>query len=158
MVLLVGALLFVRSYRNLVTIDPGMRESGITIGYFGFVSSNIKPQNEDAFKRQLLDDVRSVPGVENAGTTTNTHPLGGSSWEHNVRVGAIEGSSKFTYASPLLTSPQWASPCLTGRNFTNERTPMVSPAFVLIVNQAFVPPISQVILRLLASRGSSCSA
>ncbi len=33
MVLLVGALLFVRSYRNLMTLDPGMRESGITVGY-----------------------------------------------------------------------------------------------------------------------------
>ena len=29
MVLLVAALLFVRSYRNLMTLDPGMRESGI---------------------------------------------------------------------------------------------------------------------------------
>ena len=33
MVLLVGALLFVRSYRNLMTIDPGIREQGIAIGY-----------------------------------------------------------------------------------------------------------------------------
>ncbi len=46
MVLLVGALLFVRSYRNLMTLDPGMRESGITIGYFGFDTLNIKPENE----------------------------------------------------------------------------------------------------------------
>ena len=37
MVLLVGALLFVRSYRNLATMDPGMRESGITVGYFRFL-------------------------------------------------------------------------------------------------------------------------
>ncbi len=36
MVLLVGALLFVRSYRNLMTLDPGMRESGITVAYFGY--------------------------------------------------------------------------------------------------------------------------
>ena len=41
LVLLVGALLFVRSYRNLMTLDPGMRESGITIGYFGFPEAEI---------------------------------------------------------------------------------------------------------------------
>src|SRR6202789_508215 len=76
MVLLVGALLFVRSYRNLLTLDPGMRESGITIGHFGFDTLNIKPENEAEFKRQLVEEVRSIPGIQNAAATTNT-PLGG---------------------------------------------------------------------------------
>jgi putative ABC transport system permease protein len=48
MVLLVGALLFVRSYRNLMTVDLGMRESGITIGYFGFEALKLKPENEQS--------------------------------------------------------------------------------------------------------------
>jgi predicted permease len=134
MVLLVGALLFVRSYRNLMTINPGMRESGITVGYFNFPTLNIKPENEAAFKRRLLEDVRNVPGVENAATTTNT-PLGGSSWEHNVRVGTLQGASKFTYASPSYFATM-GIPLLTGRRFTDEDT-NDSP-FVLIVNQAFI--------------------
>jgi hypothetical protein len=99
MVLLVGALLFVRSYRNLMTVDPGMSESGLTVGDFNFPESHVKPENEAEFKRRLLEDVCNVPGVQNAATTTNT-PLGGSSWEHGMRVGRIEGASKFTYASP----------------------------------------------------------
>ena len=134
MVLLVGALLFVRSYRNLVTIDPGMRESGITVGYFGYYMLNIKPENEAEFKRQLLEAVRSVPGVENAASTTQT-PLGGGSWEHNVRVGTQEGGSKFTYASPSYFATM-GIPLLAGRNFTDADT-NASP-FVLIVNQAFI--------------------
>ena len=146
MVLLVGALLFVRSYRNLLTINPGMREGGITVAYFNFPTLKIKPENEAAFKRQLLEDVRSVPGVQNAGTTTNT-PLGGSSWSHNVKVGAIQGATKFTYASDSYFATM-GIPLLTGRHFTNEDT-NDSP-FVLIVNQAFIrrylgntPPIGQ---------------
>jgi predicted permease len=134
MVLLVGALLFVRSYRNLMTIDPGMYESGLTVGYFNFPESNVKPENEAEFKRQLLEDVRSVPGVQNAATTTNT-PLGGSSWEHGVRVGRIEGASKFTYASPTYFATM-GIPLLTGRNFTDTDTN--DAPFVLIVNQAFI--------------------
>jgi predicted permease len=134
MVLLVGALLFVRSYRNLMTINPGMRESGITVGRFVFPMLNIKPENEAAFKRQLLEDIRSVPGVENAATTTNT-PLGGSSWEHNVRVGTLQGASKFTYVSPSYFATM-GIPLLTGRNFTDEDT-NDSP-FALIVSQAFI--------------------
>jgi predicted permease len=148
MVLLVGALLFVRSYRNLVSIDPGMRESGITVGYFGYYMLNIKPENEAEFKRQLLETVRGVPGVENAAGTTTT-PLGGSSWEHNIRLGTLEGSSKFTYASPSYFATM-GIPVLTGRNFTDDDT-NASP-FVLIVNQTFlrrylgkVPPIGQVV-------------
>ena len=66
MVLLVAALLFVRSYRNLMTLDPGMRESGIVFGYFDFPPLNIKPENEAEFKRQLIEDVRSIPGIQNA--------------------------------------------------------------------------------------------
>lgn len=146
MVLLVGALLFVRSYRNLVTIDPGMRESGITIGYFGFYSLKITPENDAEFKRQLVEQVRAVPGVENAGSTSMT-PLGGSSWEHNIRVGTLEGASKFTYASPSYFATMGV-PLLTGRNFTDDDTN--SSPFVLIVNQAFIrrylgstPPIGQ---------------
>jgi predicted permease len=146
MVLLVGALLFVRSYRNLMTVDPGMRETGLTIGYFNFPESKVKPENEAEFKRQLLDDVRSVPGAQNAATTTNT-PLGGGSWSHGVRVGTLEGSSKFTYVSPSYFATM-DIPLLTGRNFSDRDTN--DAPFVLIVNQAFIrrylaglPPIGQ---------------
>ena len=148
MVLLVGALLFVRSYRNLVSINPGMREKGITTGLFGYYMLNIKQEYEAEFKRQLVETVRSVPGVESAGSTTNT-PMGGSSWEHNVRLGTLEGATKFTYANPSYFVTM-GIPLLTGRNFTDDDT-NTSP-FVLIVNQAFLrrylgntPPIGQTV-------------
>jgi predicted permease len=134
MVLLVGALLFVRSYRNLVTLNPGMRESGITIGYFGFPEIENKPETLAAYKRQLVDDVRALPGIENTTATTNV-PLSGSSWSHNVQVGALEGSSRFTYASPSYFATL-GIPLLAGRNFT-ERDMNGAP-LVLIVNQAFI--------------------
>jgi predicted permease len=134
MVLLVGALLFVRSYRNLMTFDPGMRESGITVGFFDYSTLTIKPENEAEFKRQLVDDVRSLPGVQNA-ASTNTIPLDGSSWSHGVHVGATEGDSKFTYASPSYFSTM-GIPLLTGRNFA--ATDTSDSPHVLIVNQAFI--------------------
>jgi predicted permease len=134
MVLLVGALLFVHSYRNLMTANPGMRESGITVGYFGFQSLNIKPENEAEFKRELVEEVRSIPGIQNAAATTNV-PLGNSSWSHGVHVGAVEGASKFTYASPTYFATM-GIPLLSGRNFTDTDTN--AAPFVLIVNQAFL--------------------
>jgi predicted permease len=134
LVLLVAALLFVRSYRNLMTLDPGMRENGITIGRFGYPTEHIKPENEVAFKRQLMEDVRSVPGVENAAETTNV-PLSGSTWSHGVHVDGVEGGSRFTYASPSYFATM-GIPIVTGRGFTTMDT--TEAPHVLIVNQSFV--------------------
>jgi predicted permease len=134
MVLLVGALLFVRSYRNLMTLDPGMRESGITVAYVGYQPLGIKPENEARFKRQIAEDVRTIPGIQNAAATTMV-PLHGGSWSHGVHVGSNEGESHFTYASPSYFATM-GIPLLTGRSFTNEDT--ANAPYVLIVNQAFV--------------------
>ena len=134
LVLLVGALLFVRSYRNLMTIDPGFRESGITVASFGYREEKITPENEAAFKRRLVEDVRSVPGVQNAAGTTNVL-LSGSTWTHGVRVGGADGSSRFSYVSPSYFATM-GIPQLTGRGFAE--TDRADTPYVLIVNQAFV--------------------
>ncbi len=146
MVLLMAALLFIRSYRNLMTFDPGVRESGMTVGFFGFGTLKIKPENMADFKRQLVDDVRSLPGIQNAAGTTLVL-LGGSSWTHTIRTGSIEGPSKFTYVSPTYFATV-GIPVLTGRGFTTADT-RTSP-YVLVVNQTFIrnylggkPPIGQ---------------
>jgi predicted permease len=148
MVLLVGALLFVRSYRNLMTLDPGMRESGMTVGGFGFRAMHIKPESEAEFKRQLIETVRSIPGIQDAAATTNV-PLSGSTWSHGIRGGATEGESRFTYADPHYFATMHI-PLLNGRGFTDADTN--DAPLVLIVNQAFLrkfigtaQPIGQVV-------------
>ena len=134
LVLLVGALLFVRSFRNLMTFDPGMRESGITAAFLGFWQSNLPPQRWVEFKRELLDEVRATPGVLHAATTTNT-PLLGSSWEHGVRVGPVEANSKFTWVSPGYFDTM-GIPVVRGRDF--DRNDTAASTRVAVVNQTFV--------------------
>ena len=134
MVLLVGALLFVRSYRNLLTQNPGFRESGILVGYFGFFNQNLKKENLCEYKRRLVEDVRSLPGIENAAATNNVL-LGGGSWSHHVDVGALDGSSKFSYVSPGYFATM-GIPILSGRGFTDRDTN--DAPYVLIVNQTFI--------------------
>jgi predicted permease len=134
MVLLVGALLFVRSYRNLMILNPGIRECGITVGYFNFRALQIKPENIAAYQQRLVDDVRALPGIENAAATTNV-PLSGATWGHEVEIGSQNGPSRFTYVSPSFFATL-GIPLLKGRNFTDRDT-NDSP-LVLIVNQAFV--------------------
>lgn len=134
MVLLVGALLFVRSYRKLVTLDPGMRESGISYGFFGFGSMKIKPENDAVFKDRLVEEVRGVPGVENAAATTHI-PLSQGTWSHGVHTDSADGSSRFSYVGSTYFATM-GIPLLTGRNFTNHDTN--DSALVVIVNQAFL--------------------
>jgi predicted permease len=134
LVLLVGALLFVRSFRNLVTFDPGMRESGITEAFLGFWQSNLPRERWADFQRELLDEVCSVPGVLSAATTT-TVPLSQGSWEHGIRIGSQEGNSKFTWVSPGYFETM-GIPVLRGRRFTPEDTALSQR--VALVNETFI--------------------
>jgi predicted permease len=134
LVLLVAALLFVRSFRNLMTFDPGMREGGITVAFLGFWQSNLPPQRWAEFERELRDEVSATPGVLDAATTTNT-PLSGGSWEHGVRIGSAEGNSKFTWVSPDYFGVM-GIPVVRGRGFNQNDT--AASTRVAVVNQTFV--------------------
>ena len=132
--LLVGALLFVRSFQNLVTFDPGIREKGIAIAWIGFANSHVSRERTEEFKRELLNDVRSIPGVLHAATTTVV-PLMGSSWTHVVSIGNAEGPSKFTWVSPGYFATM-GIPLLKGRDLNENDTS--SSQHVAVVNQTFV--------------------
>ena len=149
--LLAGALLFVRSFRNLVTLNPGMRERGITVAFLGYWQSNLPRERWADFQHELLEEVQAVPGVQSAASTTRV-PLDGGSWEHGVRVGSAEGISKFTWVSPDYFSTM-TIPIVTGRGFTNDDK--ASSPRVAVVNQTFVrrflpgiDPIGQTVLTI----------
>jgi predicted permease len=134
LVLLVGALLFIRSFNRLLTIDTGIRERGMTLAFFGFGESHLPPASFEEFKRELLEEVRSVPGVQSAATTTNV-PLLGGSWTHGIHIGATEGWSKFAWVSPDYFKTM-GIPLQMGRGFDQNDT-ATSPR-VAVVNQAFI--------------------
>jgi putative ABC transport system permease protein len=135
MVLLVGALLFVRSFRNLVTYNPGFREDGIILSHFNLSHRKLSDLDSyDRAVRDLLAQIRANPGVDSAATTTHI-PLNGSTWQLGVRGDTTEGSSKFTWISPAYFETM-SIPLLAGRLFTDELDTRNSP-HVLIVNQTF---------------------
>jgi predicted permease len=134
LVLLAGALLFVRSFYNLVTFNPGIREEGLTVAFIGFPKSNIAKDRMEEFKRELKDDVRSIPGVTNAAITTHV-PLIGGSWGHQITIGKMEGGANFTWASPEYFETM-GIPLLSGRGFNQTDTAMSQR--VAVVNQTFV--------------------
>lgn len=134
LVLLVGALLFVRSFWNLQTLDPGFRENGILRAYISFRRLEISPQRYESFKREILEQIQSVPLVESAATSTHV-PLDGSSWSLELRTGSAGGSAKFDWVSPGYFRTMQI-PFVAGRDFTPRDTAQSPP--VLIVNETFV--------------------
>jgi predicted permease len=88
----------------------------------------------DEFRRGLLDEVRSVPGILGAATTTNV-PLLGGSWTHGIHIGPAEGSSKFTWVSPGYFQTM-DIPLIMGRDFNQNDTG--ASQRVAVVNQTFI--------------------
>ncbi len=134
LVLLVGALLFVRSFWNLVTVDPGFRPNGILLTFINFDRLHVPPERYEIFKRDLLDQVRSIPQVESAAISTHV-PLDGSSWSLGVRLGKGENTSKFIWVSPGFFDTM-QTPLLAGRDFNDQDT--AQSHAVAIVNETFV--------------------
>jgi predicted permease len=132
--LVAGALLFVRSFRNLMTLDPGFRRQGILLAFFDLTNLRLPPAGIKPFEQQMLDEVRSIPQVEGAATTTHVL-IGGGSWTLGVHIGSMEGQSKFTWVSPGCFQTL-GTPILAGRDFNRNDTE--TAARVAIVNQMFV--------------------
>ena len=134
LVLLAGALLFVRSFYNLTTFNPGIREEGITLAFIGFDKSNVPADRIEPFSRELAEEVRAIPGVVNAATTSHI-PLIGGSWGHEIDIGRAVGGAMFTWASPAYFDTMGIA-LLSGRGFTAADT--ATSQRVAVVNQTFV--------------------
>jgi len=138
LVLVVGALVFVRSFHKLTTVETGIRQEGVAVHFINFVPLKVAQEARLSMQRQLLDRVRSVPGIEHASTTTHV-AMGGGSWALAFRAPDLPGKdggwSRFTWASADYFKTM-GIPLKAGRDFTDRDTP-TSP-HVVIVNEAFV--------------------
>ncbi|HWC99943.1 MAG TPA: ABC transporter permease [Candidatus Sulfopaludibacter sp.] len=134
LVLLVGALLFVRSFRNLMSVDAGFRQDGIVEADVDFSRLKLSPDSIHNFDRELLRRIRSVPGVDSAGHT-NIMPLSGSAWQQPVTVNQkATGPVRLALVSPGYLRTMQTS-ILAGRDFDDRDTS--SAPKVAIANESF---------------------
>lgn len=85
LVLLVGALLFVRSLRNLLTVDAGFSQSGLLVVELDASRVRLAPQGRAVLYRQLLADIRDIPAVEQV-ATARIVPVSGSGWNESIQI------------------------------------------------------------------------
>ena len=87
-VLLVGGGLMLRSFVQLLRVDPGFERNHVLRLDFALPSLKYRePQQQNAFYNELIGRLQALPGVESVGATTNT-PLGPA---ENWSGFAIEG-------------------------------------------------------------------
>ena len=137
-VLVVGALLFSSSLRNLLIVDAGFLQKGVLIADLDlFRRLNVPFAGRVAFKRDLLDKIRALPGVISAGEV-GILPLSGSSTTDRVW---IEGSDRASGLESRFNSVSggyfkaMGIPLLAGQDF-NDRDTVIAPK-VAIVNRTF---------------------
>jgi predicted permease len=135
----VSALLFVRSFRNLTLVQPGLALDGTLVVWpLDRQAAGLSLEQRVAFQERLTDDIRSVPGVAAASATTFI-PLSGGSWFHFFRIPGLAGNeqqaSRFTYVSPGYFNTL-RIPILSGRGF--EPSDNARGQRVMMVNERFV--------------------
>ncbi len=93
LVLLVGALLFSGSLRNLLAADTGFRQDGLLITNLDFFRLKMPRERRLAFKRDLLERIRSLRGVVSAAEVAII-PLSGGGTDNSVWMGGPDANHK----------------------------------------------------------------
>jgi len=138
-VLLMGALLFVRSLRNLTTLN-GFLQSGILVTDVDFKRLQIPEERFTEYKRDILKHVQAMPGVKSAASAMLV-PFGGSTWNDNVLLEGSDQDAGVVWLNYLGAGyfQTIGTPLLAGRDFDDRDT--ATSVKVAIVNQAFVRKI-----------------
>jgi predicted permease len=140
-VLLAGAGLLLRSYAKVLAVDPGFDADGLLIATTVLPASRYPdPADRDAFYQRVLERVRVLPGVENAGYV-NFAPLvikgGGSITLVEGRPRPAPGEMARFIASNRAVSPGYLEmlgvPLASGR-FIDERDTRSAPG-AAVINQ-----------------------
>jgi putative ABC transport system permease protein len=138
LVLLVGALLFVRSLRNLLTTEAGFRAEGILTVNVDFARAQYPKERRMGVYRELHDQLAAIPGVVSAAQVWFT-PVSGSGWNNDVgpdnTTAAASGKLSFCDRVGQGYFRTMGTSLVAGREFDDRDT--LSAPKVAIVNEMF---------------------
>ncbi len=136
LVLLVGALLFVRSLGNLLTLDAGFGRDHVLVVDVDHTRLRVPKERRVALRADVLERVRAVPGVTDA-AVARLVPLGGRYWNSSVSVEGTDVRHQAAYMNQV--GPGFfraiGSALLAGRDFTTRDDVSAPP--VAIVTETF---------------------
>jgi predicted permease len=134
--LLFGALLFARTLHNAVTVDPGFVPDGLLAAELNFTRVGIPADARASYRREVIDRIRAVPGVQAAAFTAIV-PISGDSSGNDVWPEGSPGG-RFNMLSNSVGPGYFATlgvPLVAGRDFDGRDLPESVP--VAIVDEMF---------------------
>jgi predicted permease len=142
MVLLAGALLFVRSLQKLMAVDPGFRPEGIVAVGVDYQAAHFPKERTPEVRRQMLEKLQARTGAIAAAEVDMT-PVSGSGWDQNAWAEGSSGprtDSLFNRCGPGYFRTMGTS-FVAGRDF-NQHDDLSAPR-VAIVNEEFARKVFQ---------------
>ncbi|HSD47187.1 MAG TPA: ABC transporter permease, partial [Pyrinomonadaceae bacterium] len=120
LVLLVGAGLVLKSFRNLMNIEPGFEENKVLTMIVPVSNKKGSPEQLLGFYQQLLDQVRALPGVNGAAIASNIPFSGRQAVDAHV-VEGMEPTGEPPQAEMKVVGPDYFKTMgitlLQGRDF-----------------------------------------
>src|SRR5580658_2346864 len=123
LMLLVGAGLFLGTFRNLLSTDLGFSRHNILLIQAGMLQSNVPRTQRPRVYREIVGRLRDIPGVQSASSSVLT-PISGSTWNNIVSPEGYSPKGKFdTLVYFNRVSPRYfatmRTPLLLGRDFSD---------------------------------------
>jgi len=136
LVLVVGALLFVQTFRNLLSLDAGFRRDHILVTETDVTRLHATPEQRVLLRGRILERLRGVPGVERV-ADARLVPVGGNGWNQKIDIDdsvAEKRIANFNRVSPGYFETM-GTPLLAGRDFDERDRAGAVP--VAIVTETF---------------------
>jgi len=135
LILLVGAALFVGTLRNLLAVDLGLNPRNILFVSASFEQAKIPPEQRVSDSLEILDRLKTVPGILTA-ATFEVPPLSGMVWNNILSPEGYEPKSRWDTLTHLnRVSPGYfetiGTPILLGRDF-NDQDRLQSPLVMIL--------------------------
>jgi putative ABC transport system permease protein len=140
LVLLAGAMLFIRSLQKLLAVDAGFRSEGIVAVQVDFRDAHFPKERIVGIRREMLERLEQRTGAISAAQVGMT-PVGGGGWDQNVYAEGSNGprvDGLFNRSGPGYFRTMGTS-FVAGRDF-DEHDNLSAPK-VAIVNEEFAREI-----------------
>ena len=135
LVLVMGALLFAVTLRNLESADSGMATGDVTVANFDMRRADVPAPQRTEFQRRLAERVMALPGID-AASRVAVVPMSGNTWNQTI---VVDGKPLKPFSWMNRVGLNFFTvlqiPFVAGRGFTDQDTIGTPP--VAIVNEAF---------------------
>ncbi len=136
LVLVITALLFARTFRNLAAVDLGFDPDRVLVADFDFAPLKLSQAQLVQETKLLRDAIRAIPGVQSA-ADVDVVPMSGNGWNEFINIpatGVQRAVVWFNAAAPGFFHTLHI-PIRAGRDFNDSDT--AGSQHVAVVNEAF---------------------